>query len=59
MFHEILEHRWFLSESAGKEVELEEAARDYVVKELAQRPDTRAILPAGPPTAEPTGQSQS
>src|SRR3954452_23085015 len=30
IFHEVLEHRWFLSETAGKEVDFEEAARDYV-----------------------------
>src|SRR5215210_6319503 len=30
IFHEVLEHRWFLSESAGSEVGIEEAVRDYV-----------------------------
>ncbi|MGH3498351.1 MAG: DUF4032 domain-containing protein [Nocardioidaceae bacterium] len=29
-FHDVLTHRWFLSERAGKEVDLLEAARDYV-----------------------------
>lgn len=32
VFHEILEHRWYLSESAGHEVEIFDAARDYVAK---------------------------
>jgi tRNA A-37 threonylcarbamoyl transferase component Bud32 len=45
LFHEVLEHRWFLSESAGKEVALEEATRAYVEDVLEQRPDTRAVLP--------------
>ena len=45
IFHEVLEHRWFLSETAGKEVPIEEAAADYVANVLAGRPDTRAILP--------------
>ena len=29
MFHEILEHRWYLSEQRGKEQDLMETARDY------------------------------
>ncbi|HET7173596.1 MAG TPA: DUF4032 domain-containing protein [Nocardioidaceae bacterium] len=29
VFHEILEHRWYLSERAGHEVEISETARDY------------------------------
>ena len=27
LYHEVLEHRWFLSEQAGAEVSMEEAAR--------------------------------
>ncbi|MBA3720534.1 MAG: DUF4032 domain-containing protein [Nocardioidaceae bacterium] len=30
LFHEVLEHRWYLSERAGAEVELLDATRDYV-----------------------------
>ncbi|MBA3233195.1 MAG: DUF4032 domain-containing protein [Propionibacteriales bacterium] len=30
LFHEILEHRWYLSERAGHEVDLFETARDYL-----------------------------
>ncbi|GAB3861949.1 DUF4032 domain-containing protein [Nocardioides maradonensis] len=29
VFHEVLEHRWFLSERAGRDVSTSEAARDY------------------------------
>jgi hypothetical protein len=29
VFHEILEHRWFLSEQAGRDVGTAEAARSY------------------------------
>jgi uncharacterized protein DUF4032 len=29
IFHEILEHRWYLSERAGQEVSIVEAARNY------------------------------
>ncbi|HEX6877007.1 MAG TPA: DUF4032 domain-containing protein [Nocardioidaceae bacterium] len=38
VFHEILEHRWFLSERAGHEVDLMEAARAYIDTVLAKRP---------------------
>ena len=32
LFHEILEHRWFLSEQQGDEVDTFEAARDYLAQ---------------------------
>ncbi|GGD22567.1 DUF4032 domain-containing protein [Nocardioides daphniae] len=38
-FHEILEHRWHLSEEAGHEVDIFEAARDWVDQVLPARPD--------------------
>ncbi|MBD8868377.1 DUF4032 domain-containing protein [Nocardioides donggukensis] len=38
VFHEILEHRWYLSERAGAEVDLFEAARDYIETVLPHRP---------------------
>ncbi len=40
----MLEHRWFLSERAGKDVGIEEAARSYVEGELPQQPAERVIL---------------
>jgi hypothetical protein len=33
LFHEILEHRWYLSERAGKEQDLFETARDYFARQ--------------------------
>jgi Domain of unknown function (DUF4032)/Lipopolysaccharide kinase (Kdo/WaaP) family len=39
IFHEILEHRWFLSEQAGHEVDIFETARSYIKNELSKRPD--------------------
>ncbi len=30
VFHEVLEHRWFLSEAAGRDVGMQDALRDYV-----------------------------
>jgi hypothetical protein len=39
IFHEILVHRWYLSERAGHEVGIFETARDYIDSVLAQKPD--------------------
>jgi hypothetical protein len=44
LFHEVLDHRWFLSESAGHDVGLETAIRSYLETVLAVRPDEKAIL---------------
>jgi tRNA A-37 threonylcarbamoyl transferase component Bud32 len=42
VFHEILEHRWFLSERAGREIDIFETTRDYIDTVLAERPDIAA-----------------
>ena len=39
IFHEILEHRWYLSEQAGAEVDIHETARDYIERFLTAKPD--------------------
>jgi Domain of unknown function (DUF4032)/Lipopolysaccharide kinase (Kdo/WaaP) family len=39
VFHEILQHRWFLSEQRGVEVDTFEAAADYITNVLATKPD--------------------
>jgi hypothetical protein len=39
IFHEILVHRWYLSERAGHEVGIFETARDYIDTVLASKPD--------------------
>lgn len=49
VFHEVLEHRWFLSEQAGHEVDTMEAARSYVETVLAAKPDEKLTLPPPPP----------
>jgi tRNA A-37 threonylcarbamoyl transferase component Bud32 len=46
VFHEVLEHRWFLSERAGRDVGVQEAVRDYVRSVLVHKPDERAVLGA-------------
>ncbi|PKH43714.1 Lipopolysaccharide kinase (Kdo/WaaP) family protein [Nocardioides alpinus] len=39
IFHEILEHRWYLSEQRGTEVDIHETARDYIARFLTAKPD--------------------
>ena len=39
VFHEILEHRWFLSEQQGRPVSTVEAADSYIANELSARPE--------------------
>jgi hypothetical protein len=39
IFHEVLEHRWFLSEQAGMEIPIREAADRYMSTILKQLPD--------------------
>jgi hypothetical protein len=39
IFHEILEHRWYLSERAGKEVDIFATAKDYIDTVLTARPE--------------------
>jgi hypothetical protein len=39
IFHEILVHRWYLSERAGHEVAILDAARDYIDHVLTKKPD--------------------
>jgi Domain of unknown function (DUF4032) len=45
IFHELLEHRWFLSEQAGKDVGLDKTITSYVEKVLRSAPDEK--LPLG------------
>jgi len=44
IFHEILEHRWYLSERRGWDVPLPEVIGDYVAHVLPAKPDERAVL---------------
>ena len=43
-FHEILEHRWYLSERAGHDTVIEDAVQDYVHTVLPGKPDEDAVL---------------
>jgi len=52
IFHEILEHRWFLSEAAGKDIGTTAAASDYLARVLPEVPGdlvAGAVLPAPAP----------
>ena len=44
VFHQVLEHRWFLSEQAGKDVGIDKAVSSYVRSELPQRRPERIVL---------------
>jgi len=46
IFHEVLEHRWFMSERAGASVPFEDAITDYVTTILTAKPDEQSVLGA-------------
>jgi hypothetical protein len=53
LFHEISEHRWFLSEAQGSDVGRAKAVQSYVDSVLRFLPDARvADTSGGPPTEE-------
>jgi hypothetical protein len=43
-FHEIIQHKWFLSEQANRDVGVAEAVRSYLDNELPRAPDERTVL---------------
>jgi hypothetical protein len=44
VFHEVLEHRWYMSERAGTDVPIRLAVRDYIDQVLPAKPDEQAVL---------------
>ena len=44
IFHEVLEHRWYISEKAGHDVSMQEAIDSYINQILKNRPDEAALL---------------
>jgi hypothetical protein len=44
IFHEVLEHGWYLSENNGRDVGLDEAVASYIRNVLVHRPDEKAVL---------------
>ena len=55
IFHEILVHRWYLSERAGHEVGIFDTARDYIDHVLTRSPTRRSprLPPPSPRTPDP------
>jgi len=49
IFHEVLEHRWFLSEAAGRDVGTTAAAADYIATVLPAVPDDLVVPAQSPP----------
>ncbi len=47
IFHEILEHRWYLSEEETKDIGLWEAVPSYITNVLTTKPDELAVLGSG------------
>lgn len=61
LYHEMLEHRWFMSEQAGAEISMEEAAQSYVNTVLRGLPDEKLAVSAMEserPLANPFDPSQ-
>jgi hypothetical protein len=61
LYHEVLEHRWFLSEAARTEVSMEEAAQSYMNTVLRGLPDEAVAVSAMEsmePLANPFDPSQ-
>lgn len=52
LFHEISEHRWFLSEARGHDVGREAAVASYVDSVLRFLPEMKVDVLSGPPTEE-------
>jgi hypothetical protein len=48
IFHEILEHRWYLSEQSGTDVGMQAAVASYVSGVLPHAPDERTVFDEGP-----------
>ena len=46
VFHEVLEHRWFLSEQSGVEVPIQKAAETYINTVLRGLPDEEVAMSA-------------
>jgi Domain of unknown function (DUF4032) len=44
LFHQVLEHRWFLSEQARKDVGIDKAVQSYVKSQLPMLRPERIVL---------------
>lgn len=48
IYHELLEHRWFMSQAQSRDVPMSEAVANYLAHILPHRPDEHAVLDAQP-----------
>ena len=58
IYHELLDHRWYLSQQENRDVPMPEVAASYVATILPTRPDEQAVLGTRPEDrrdGEPTG----
>ncbi len=44
LFHEVLEHRWYMAERAGRDIAIEDAIADYVASVLPGKPEEKSVL---------------
>lgn len=44
VFHQLLDHRWFLSQNAGRDIPLAEAVSSYIEKVLRHRRDEATVI---------------
>lgn len=58
LYHEVLEHRWYLSEQRGADIGLDETIASYIDSVLVHKPDEAAVLGVDtqelPVVADPT-----
>lgn len=43
-YHEILEHKWFLSQRAQRDVSMDETVQDYILTQLPNRRDEKSLI---------------
>lgn len=56
VFHQLLDHRWYLSEQAGEDVGFTRALPSYLSAVLPQKPDEMAVLTRDDPDSEPDAE---
>ena len=49
VFHEVLQHRWYLAEQAGHDIDTFDAANDYIARVLKNKPDEAITSAAAAP----------
>ena len=52
VFHQVLEHRWYISENAGHDISLSEAVDSYVKNVLSKRRDEESLIEPATGTIE-------